>query len=234
MNWMSLHYSMVWCHDVKASQLWIWIWRTSIFHFQRCLDMEGLYTQPGQEAGRDISERRSGHSRMSADTCEFLHQTKHSNQDHYLSTLSVIQSQDICRYCTSFYTDKFVIIFVVIFNFMGSFINVIMVYFVTVCCYITLVWIVLRALFNEMPTPPSHWAQNSFENPSWCFLHDDGSLCRHWLLTKLGPVASLWCVWTGKQEKGTKLDIWSRFCTKMSSSIPIINTQLQRVTFVNI
>ena len=34
----------------------------------------------------------------------------------------------------------------------------------------------------------------------------DGSLCRHWLLANLGIVASLWCVWAGKQEKGTKLD----------------------------
>ena len=51
--------------------------------------MEGLYTQ-GQE-GKDISERRSGHSRMSADTCEFLHQTKHSNQDQ-ISLSSCIHS----------------------------------------------------------------------------------------------------------------------------------------------
>ena len=51
--------------------------------------MEGLYTQ-GQE-GKDISERRSGHSRMSADTCEFLHQTKHSNQDQ-ISLSSCIDS----------------------------------------------------------------------------------------------------------------------------------------------
>ena len=46
--------------------------------------MEGLYTQgaSGQD-GKDISERRSGHSRMSADTCEFLWgQTKHPDPYH--------------------------------------------------------------------------------------------------------------------------------------------------------
>ena len=46
--------------------------------------MEGLYTQgaSGQD-GKDISERRSGHSRMSADTCEFLWgQTKHPDPCH--------------------------------------------------------------------------------------------------------------------------------------------------------
>ena len=44
--------------------------------------MDVLYTQTanGQE-GRDVSERRAGHSRMSADTCEFF---PHTNRK-YLS-----------------------------------------------------------------------------------------------------------------------------------------------------
>ena len=38
--------------------------------------MDVLYTQtPNGTEGRDVSERRGGHSRMSADTCEFFPHT---------------------------------------------------------------------------------------------------------------------------------------------------------------
>ena len=114
--------------------------------------MEGLYTQAGQE-GKDISERRSGHSRMSADTCEFLH-PRQTFKSRSLSSNpfshSIRMSVDIVEVFTP---DKIFksrgLSLVIMFNFMGSFKIVTIVFF---CASAGLYY---WCEFNEVPTPPS-------------------------------------------------------------------------------